>query len=245
MDESDFDSLWRHHCQHVARYCHCYTQSAVEGDEVCQRVAIRAWRHFSSLRDRTTFLSWVLAIARREVTRWGSQRQTLRNRMDNLPSMGCRPNVEVEPIQGVGGGEERSAWLPSVIDQASAEAFLTAIEGAVLKARLAASDDNWASLGEQLGIDANCAAVTHCRAIPKLRVFLFIHRRDVLGGMEAIRTAYEQACREASPAMSDGEATAFDRIILRGEDKYRPNRWKVDLRAACAKVAKYLRGEFP
>src|SRR4051812_25922134 len=63
VEEPDFDALWRQHGDHVVRYCHRYTQAAGEAEEVCQRVALRAWRHFSTLRDRKTYLSWVLAIA--------------------------------------------------------------------------------------------------------------------------------------------------------------------------------------
>lgn len=244
MSEPDFNALWKKYGDQVVRYCQRYTQSAHEAEEVCQRIAIRAWRHFSTLLDRSIFLSWVLAIARRELARWGNQRRTQRSRQLEYPDLHLLPATEAEQAPALTNADSKKTWLPSCIDAASTARFLSPVEGAVLKERLADNAD-WQSIGQRLGITANAAAVTHCRAIPRLRVFLFLFRPNLLGGIDAVRAAFEEARQHSSSGLTDGEAAAFERIILHRDDRYRPLQWKVDLRAACGKVAKKLRGELP
>jgi RNA polymerase sigma factor (sigma-70 family) len=244
VDDPDFETLWRENRDSITLCCYRYAPIAAEADEICQRVAIRAWRHFRTLREKRRFLAWVLSIARREVARSARQRHSPLNQTlalphdDILPASISTSSIDRSPHDG-------HIQLSNMIDESLETGHLTALEAAVLRERLAEGGRNWAEIGERLGISDNCAAVTHCRAVPKLRMFLFLARRDALGGTAALRAAFDRAQEAASSALTVSEATAFDRIILRDDQGYRPIRWRADLQGACVKVVKFLPIDWP
>ena len=83
--------------------------------------------------------------------------------------------------------------------------------------------------------------MTHCRAIPKLRVFLFVQRPDLLGGHECIAQAFARALvgNRDRPLTAD-EAQAFRRVVLEQQTGSRRVGWRQALRAACDRVIKEL-----
>ena len=156
---------------------------------------IRAWRHFSSLRDRKTFCGRGRTLSPAESSpRWGTRHMT-RNRSVALPPADLLPAEDTGSASELAAAKyDEGSLLQRCIDDATAKHHLTPIEAAVLEGRLADGDATCACIGERLGIDANRAAVTRCRAVPKLRVFLFTHHR------EAIKGRCPSRCVRASPS---------------------------------------------
>jgi len=241
-----FEGLWRQHQVILVRYCYGFTHDFAEAEGVCQEVGLRVWKHFSRLGgDYQLFGPWALAIARRECARWGKQRQTDRERQVSLSSEDLLPLEDpASHFEFVETGDLR-AFLLSCLEEAATGGHLTVREGAVVKEGLTAGFENWASLGQRLGMKDNLALVTFNRAITKLRVFLFQYYPDTLGGLAVLRGAWAEARRKSSPALTEGESNVFERIILRSinlrsEDQNGPSGGKAALRAACRKIAKFL-----
>ena len=111
----------------------------------------------------------------------------------------------------------------------------------MLTARLRNPDDTWEQLAGRLGLTATACAVTHCRAVPKLRVFLFLHRPGVLGGPAAIKGAFERS----SGLLTAAEAEAFRFLVIEGRQDYRRRGWQTALRGGCATVAGQLARSSP
>ena len=89
-------------------------------------------------------------------------------------------------------------------------------------------------------MEGNACAVMHCRAIPKLRVFLFQNRAELLGGLEAIKAAFDCALETKSDPLTQGEAEVFRRIVLDRRSDYRKPGWQLALRSACGKVIRRI-----
>ena len=76
---------------------------------------------------------------------------------------------------------EDEGWAAEATRNAVRTGELSETEGAIVLTRLADPDVTWEQIGEQFGMEGGACAVVHCRALPKLRVFLFTHRPDLLG----------------------------------------------------------------
>src|SRR5438552_15210451 len=66
---NDFESEWKRVTWQVKAFCSRAIDDPYEAEEIFQQVAIRAWRGYSTFNGDATFLTWVLAIACREVAR--------------------------------------------------------------------------------------------------------------------------------------------------------------------------------
>jgi hypothetical protein len=218
-----------------------------DADELYQRVAIRAWRGHDGFRGDSAYLTWVRQIIIREAGRLAAAREADIRRQVALEgawadgtdrAAGSAPgDGEPDPwitgaarIAGPGGG------MQGVLRQAARTGALSTAEHAVLVARLAYPEDTWEQLAGRLGLTATACAVTHCRAVPKLRVFLFLHRPDVLGGAEAVKAAFQHS----GGLLTAAEAEAFRFLVIEGRQDYRRRGWQTALRGACASVAGQL-----
>jgi hypothetical protein len=106
----------------------------------------------------------------------------------------------------------------------------------VVGLRLAEPDASWQDIGDRVGITASACAVVHCRAVPKLRVFLFQHHKDALGGPAAVADAFGRAGTALGPA----EREVFDVVVLQGRTDYRRRGWQANLRRACGVVIQHV-----
>ena len=226
----------------------CRAQAAGrDTEELYQRVAIRAWRGHDGFRGDSAYLTWVRQIIIREAGRLAAAREAdIRRQValegawaDGMEQVAgsASGDGDADPwitgaarIGGPGGG------LQGVLRQAARTGALSTAEHAVLVARLGYPDDTWEQLASRLGLTATACAVTHCRAVPKLRVFLFLHRPDVLGGPEAVQAAF----RQSGELLTAAEAEAFRFLVIEGRPDYRRRGWQTALRGACATVAGQL-----
>jgi RNA polymerase sigma factor (sigma-70 family) len=214
--QEDFMREWRLAEPAVRRYCMRSLRDRDAADDAVQETRIRAWRGYPTFQRRGAFLAWALKIAQHEVIREIRRNQRYVD-MDEAPEP-ATPAVE-QAIQGQ---------------------VISPTEASVVRCRLANSEAKWPAIGAIVGVSANNCAVLYLRAMQKLRVYLFQHYPDVLGGSASIRLAYEAAL-VAAPVrqLKPNEAAAFRQYVLQGRDD--PKRGQSeDLRSACMKVALQL-----
>src|SRR5579872_9463 len=65
----DFETNWRRARQQVQLYCYRAAGNRDDGEDIFQQAAVRAWRGYASFRGDCAFVSWAIAIAKREVAR--------------------------------------------------------------------------------------------------------------------------------------------------------------------------------
>ena len=235
----DFETNWRSVRQQVLLYCYRAAGNRDDGEDIFQQVAVRAWRGYPSFRGECAFVSWAIAIARRETARVmgrRSERALAETSLDVVAeeAPGLLPSVSPPAVPS------DKHWLTRAASAAVAAGELTECEASVLSARVSLPDCSWEQIGSLLCMDGGACAVIHCRAVPKLRVFLFLHRADVLGGKEAIAVAFAAARISKNDPLTADEAAAFRHSVLETGALYRKPGWMTSLRAACGKVIRRL-----
>lgn len=230
-----FDVLWLEAESCVRLYCYRIMRNVDDAEDLLQCVAIRAWRGYSTFRGDASFLTWVMRIAQRESIRMKAkelQRQRREVPLEGLPE----PSNDVVSLAWTA----TPSWLQSVIVEAGGLGALTAIECEVVSQRLQDPYTSWEGVAEKLSLTASACAVAHCRAVPKLRVLLFLRHQDALGGSEAVVEAFRLAVNSSDSPLGPAEREAFQRVVVEGRIDYRRRGWQADLRRACGVVIRYL-----
>jgi RNA polymerase sigma factor (sigma-70 family) len=231
----EFENEWLKARRQVLAYCSRVVGNLTDAEDVTQRVAIRAWRGYPAFRRDASFLTWVLTIARREIVRGQGRMPDVS--LDQVIESNPEHSPAVQPLEN---RETNYNWLAESARGALAARALTETETQVVLERLSSPDVTWDQVGEKVGMDGATCAVIHCRAIPKLRVFLFLQHTAVLGGIGSISQAFQSTLSSSDNPMSNDEADVFRRVVLERERNYRRNGLKPLLRSACAKVIKWL-----
>jgi RNA polymerase sigma factor (sigma-70 family) len=239
MNREPFETEWDGARSVVTAYCVRAVRDNDFAKEIVQRVAIRAWRSFATFRGDASFLAWAMAIARNEVARETARR--FRRQAREVPldeSVEARLTSDREPAASP-LAPPPSAFRQVFLD-ARQSGSLSEIEAQLLQLRLDHPLSNWAALGAQAGVKESTAAAMYCRALPKLRVFLFLRRPDFLGGHAAIAAAFAAAKASPSGRLSASEGECFDYIVVRRRTDFRRPGWRLHLRAACSQVVRHL-----
>lgn len=230
--QAEWSAAWRIARPQVLAYCRRTVGHVADAEDVAQQVALRSWRGYQGFRKDAAFTTWALAIARREVMRFiGSRKPPAES--DALANIAAPTEAPQPPIGG----------LRAACQSLHNAGLASSLERDVLLARLDAPDATWAEIGAQIGIDANNCAVAHCRAIPKLRVHLFVSAQDVIGGRTAIAEAFAAAQRtNGTLGLTAREAEVFAASILapEGAGPVAIDRAASALRAACEKVIRHM-----
>ena len=182
---------------------------------------------------------WVLGIARKESIRRLSRKP--------LPTVSLTDKegktIDVPATEPV-PSEPADDWLSKAVDAAMAAGHLSEQEKAVLTAATDGPRPNWPAVGASLGWKPARCAVVCFRAIGKLRVFLFLHRPQFLGGSKRIAAAFDDARRLSGPAgLTAEQAHVFQRMVIAGDHGYRTVGWRSHLAEACARVVRFLEPE--
>ena len=237
----DFETEWRKVRQQVLHFCYRSAGNRDDAEDIFQQVALRAWRGFATFRGECAFLSWAIAIARRETARIMS-RKLERTRQESSLELFTEDSAALLPSApgpSLPAVSEKQA-LCSAARAAVAQEVLTESEADVVIARLSLAECSWEQIGAMLSLEGGTCAVIYCRAIPKLRVFLFLHQPDLLGGRDEIAAAYASAKSATEDPLSPNEAEAFRILVLQGRSDYRKAGWMSSLRAACGKISRRL-----
>lgn len=245
-----FEEAWAQVRPPIAAFCRLATHNAADAQELYQITTIRAWRGHANFRGESAYLTWAMRIAEREAIRLAARRERILRHEVAVDPLGTDEWLNAESPPQAGGDTAHwvvsgvaVGWIGAVVEQAERLSVLGASEARVVRERLADPDGSWQSIGARLGLTATACAVAHCRAVPKLRVFLFTHHPQALGGREAIEAAFGHALRAPSAPLADTESEAFTFIVLDRRADYRRRGWQAALRGACAKVAPHLAAE--
>lgn len=238
---ADFATAWAGIRSQVAAYCRHTMRDPVDADDLYQRVSIRAWRGHATFQGRSHYLTWVLRIAEREAARLGGSLSRTRRREEpyddrEAGASGRAETSEDPPSQPA----VDASWIRAAASAAADAGAITAVEHQIVLARLERPYATWQQIAEHLATSANVCAVTHCRAVVKLRVYLCEHRPDLLGGHSALTSGYERALRSAMDPLTPAEAAAFRAVVLDRRRDYRARGWRTALRGACGKVLRQV-----
>ncbi|WP_182906770.1 RNA polymerase sigma factor [Microbispora sp. H13382] len=222
-----FERAWSQVRVQVMIYCRRATRSEFEAEELYQTTAVRAWRGHATFRGDSSYMTWVMTIAGREGARQAAARQRVATREATLPDEVAEPAPETV---------RDGAWLAVVVEEAWRAGWLGDLEREVVRLRLDRSERmTWQEVSRCTGASAAACATAHCRAVPKLRVYLFTHRADLIGGPHVLREAFDR-----TRDLTATESEVFTRIVLNHEVAYRPRGAQSLLRSACAKVARRI-----
>jgi len=238
--QSDFETEWLRVRPKVWAYCCRAVRDQNDAEDIFQQVAVRAWRGHASFRGDAQFLTWVLSIARREVARLMGRKSDRTGVESSLETLTEEAPAVLPSAPGPEPPAPAKGWAAEAARAAAEFGELSPVEAAVLLARLADPDATWDDIGQQHGMQGGACAVIHCRAVPKLRVFLFTHRLDLLGGRDAVTSAFEGARGDSADPLTPEEAETFRRLILESQAGYRKAGWRLALRSACGKVVRRL-----
>jgi DNA-directed RNA polymerase specialized sigma24 family protein len=228
----DFESEWSAAYPQLLRYCRSLTRDAHVAEEAAAETGRRAWLGYARFRRDCSFLSWVMGIGRREVSRRLSRKGppvASLTRADGKAVDPPAPAPAAIPVD----------WLPGAIADAVTAGELSEAEGVVLSASAAEEKRNWAEVGKGLGLTAANCAVIRLRALGKLRVFLFLHRPQLLGGAARIAAAFVEA-RNHEGGLTTDQANVFRRMVIERSHGYRTVGWRTALRDACERVIRFL-----
>jgi hypothetical protein len=234
-----FDEAWAGVRQYVLAYCRRHTRTASDAEDLCQRIAVRAWRGHPTFRGDSAYLTWIMRIAEREAVRFAAGPGRIGDREIAYEEIRERVDSVVAGIDGP-EPENRAGWLGPAVELARDRGAVSPAEYDVVTARLTHPDESWERLGGRLGLTTTGCAVAHCRAVPKLRVFLFDSMPHLLGGVGAISDAFARASAATDDPLTPAESDAFRMIVLHGRSDYRRRGSRIALRGACAKVIRYL-----
>lgn len=230
-----FETEWEAIRDRVLGFCRRIGGSVDRGEEIFQRTSIRVWRGFNGFRKESSFLSWACMIARHEADTLFAKEIAEATRGFSVINIGGRMDAPFEPIKGT-SMHRLVAILTMAASNAVTTGYISETESNVILAKLKHEDATWGEIGDSLSLTANACAAAHCRAIPKLRVYLFAHHQEALGGMRAIEAAFQEAVVDAVDPLTPNEQAAFREVILNRVMGYRRRGWLESLRSACLKV---------
>lgn len=238
IERVDFDTAWSRCSRQLQAVAFRALRDRALADDVVQQVAIRAWRGFAKFEWNCPVIVWFMQLLKWEIRRALARAGTERARNEQLDTISHELAAPSDSSDG--SSAVSSQGVRAAIGAAACEGAISQQEELMLVARMQHPDASWPELGRMLGVNGATCASTHCRAIPKFRTYLFIHRSAILGGAHAIRRAFDDAI-SANGRLKPEEAEAFRRIVLEGEP-IRGAGIRSALRSACSTIALFLSG---
>jgi len=237
-EDESFEEAWSRVDSALKAYCTTEMRDRDLAEDLYQDVAIKAFAKYDSFLGASSFLTWVMAIARRMAQRKKERKMKLVWReaphnpefIERLPAP---ESAKPEPLL-----LEGRKMMP-LIEGALKAGFLDQDEAHVIRLRLECDDESWDQIGRRLGVRGNTCAQCHSRAMPKILVYLFIHCADLLGGVSRIRDHW-RSCVQMGDLAPD-ESEAFRQIVLLKSMDYKRAGWVTSLRSACGKVMRSMR----
>ncbi len=229
----DFETVWSDHRRTVFAAAMRAAGDRNVAEDIVQAVAERVWRGLPRFRRDCPVLAWIMTILRRETAREFRRRAEERQRLEPIGDDHTDALV-AQPAQA----SSRDAQIRAMVVAAAREGLLTHSESVVVQTRLADPDASWDDVQNRVGLPAATCASHHCRAIPKLRVHLFLTKHRSLGGRRAIEAALGQVQASNTPLTVE-EAAAFETYVL-GAGPIAKAARNPALRAACNRVIRHL-----
>ncbi len=237
-ERRNFVREWEAIIPQVLHLCRRMGGSADRGDEIFQRTAMRVLQKFNGYRGQAFLLTWASSIVRHETDRLFRQ-EIMEGRRRASVALDALTKLEQKTTDS-SGAQRQAAILSAAARTAAETGWLSKVEGKVVLARLDNPEASWGEIGGLHSLSANACAAAHCRAILGLRVYVFTHCPELLGGVKAIEAAFLPAESFADDPLRPDEHMAFLQIILKGTRGYRRRGWREALRSACLKVSRRL-----
>lgn len=259
--ELTFEEEWQQNQAQIFRLCQICANNPGDAEDIFQLTALRAWRGYRSFQRRSSFLTWVISIVRNESNRFLAKGNRLQKReiaceeieKINLPESATYVIADDSILTN-----HEKFNIQDLLVEVTHAGVLTPDELQVIIARnmlscIVQNDDrgmddpvyynrtcvDWDEVSKKIGRPAATCSVQHFRAIQKLRVYLFLHRMEYLGGREAVENAFQMAQHDSSQPLSSREIMIFRSFVLE-QKMVCSSGWRTDLRASCNKVIKYL-----
>jgi DNA-directed RNA polymerase specialized sigma24 family protein len=242
MNENELRPMgnaWEAILPQLARLCRRIGGDDDRGNEIFQRASVRIIRNLDKYRGEASLMTWASVIAHRERDRLFAQQFAESRRRLSVGAEALPELVEARPAAGE-VRLRRAELLASAARAAAISGELNKVEARVILARLDSPDATWQKIGTSLSMSAAACAQAHCRGIVALRVYVFTHRPDLLGGMQAVATAFASAKADIDNPMTPDERMAFSQVVLMRTRGYSRRGWREALRSACWKVSRKL-----
>ena len=225
----EFVNEWTNAASRVELFLSRQLNDRNDVEDAMQQTAIRACRGYASFQRRSSFLTWVLRIARNESLRILTRRRVHQPLAEFAAP--APPPAKSAPLA--------TEWTSAIAAAVEAR-FLTDQQAEILRRRLATDEASWEVLAVQLGLQANHCAVLHHRAVKNLRVYLFLTLPHILGRRVEIEQAFARAKDTAIDALTRDEIAAFRQAVLERSVDGSARGLLGPLRSACEKVARHL-----
>jgi RNA polymerase sigma factor (sigma-70 family) len=226
---ASFEDVWRALKVQVYAYCLRTMGDPALAEELTQLVAIRVWRGLRSFRGECPLVTWVMTITKREIAREISRRMKERASKKSLEHTHEQIAATTQPTA------RETPELTSIIQNALQSGVLGEMEAKIIQTRLLKAQLGTSALADELGLSVPNYATISCRAIPKLRAFMFLHYPGVFGGIAEIHAAFQAAV--TTEVLTRQEAAVFKSVVL---DKKQFVKVTTVLISACAKVVRGL-----
>lgn len=229
----DFGCEWAAVEGRLRRYCEARLRDRDLADELMQITHIEAWRGRESFQGRSSFLTWVTTIARRNI-------ETVLDQRTHGIEWDGQVDLSYEAPENPAAAELHLAFQ-SALAQAVTDGDVSVRDADICQTYLSDPEVTWADVASRVGATSTHCAVIHMRTMSKVRVTMFLSGHPCLGG----RSNVMRALAAALGASADQRLTVLQEQVFRaavfGND--RPSdavRRNEHLREACRKVALHI-----
>jgi hypothetical protein len=207
-----------------------------DADDMVAEVLFRSLRSYHTFRRDSSFATWVDSITTNVIN--DHLRRRLRLIVESLDD----PNRLEQPRDEAGYALVDSRLeFEGAIDEAVAKELIDESAGEVIRRGPRGLKQPWTKVKAELRI--NDPASIHSRAIKILDVFLFLEHPDIIASPKIIELAFERAKVAEVDPLTDAEVRIFSQCVLRLKGRHRTIYRDSELRSACYKVGRILRGE--
>jgi DNA-directed RNA polymerase specialized sigma24 family protein len=209
-------------------------------------IAMKIYKGLPGWRGDASLKTWVFSISHRVVVDYFDRMRIEMGRSRDLPTDGSDPRTEnaIEPAGIANGPQLDSEQVWRALLKAALETkwpstnkfFLDQLDRDILQTRLDHPRLSSKELSAYLGISATAYDARYCRAQIAIRVYGFLHRPDLLGGVPALRQRFNALVSSKPPRLNALEASVFKDMVLEKDIDSRPTGWQDALRSACTKM---------
>jgi RNA polymerase sigma factor (sigma-70 family) len=237
-----------------------------DAKDLTARVAVKVYKNLPTWKRESSFKTWVFAIARNETIDYFRRKQLELARMKELTREADRQQRETDQAAytanlstytanldafatnhaalGATGAdlppqEQLKFLLAAVIRTkwpTTNKFYLDDLDLRVLQLKTERPDTPTKKLADYLGLSPANFDVRYCRAQVAIRVYCFLHRPELVGGIQRLTQRFNQLIAKQPPALTPLEEAVFKSMVINSDFNTRPNGWQDALRSACTKM---------
>ena len=246
---SEFTLAWSKVGQDVFRYCSRQQFNGLpipleDAKDLTSTIAIKVCHGLPAWKREASLKTWVFAIARNVVLDYFRRKQIEISRLKELTRDADRrlqehDRLAYEEKASLPPGELLKFLLDAVLRTkwpTTNKFYLEELDIQVLRTRVDHPEVSTKKLADYLGISPSAFDVRFCRAQIAIRVYCFLHRPELVGGIPHLRQRFNELISSVPPELNPTESAVFKDMVLEGDFTVRPNGWQDALRSACTKM---------